>query len=131
MEFKEGGGLEAAVQRRHYVNYYRHQYNILISCVQVPLKGQCHKIFNFRLFYELSSPKPVKITFGSFQIYLRIHRDIPKSRCTTGINGTGSKFANCIKRYWQHIFSRCQLKWWLICHERHRWQIFPPVPKIY
>ncbi len=33
------------------------------------LKGQCHKIFCFRLFHESSSPKPLKIILRSFQIF--------------------------------------------------------------
>ncbi len=39
---KDGGqgGLEASLQRRHYVHDCSPQYNILISCEQVPLKGQ-------------------------------------------------------------------------------------------
>ncbi len=49
------------------------------------LKEQCNKIFCFRLFHESSSPKPLKIKVGPFQI--------SKTRCTTGINSTGRKFA--------------------------------------
>jgi hypothetical protein len=42
--------------------------------------------FLLQLFHESSSPKPLKITLGSFQIFY-------KSRCATGINDTGGKFA--------------------------------------
>jgi hypothetical protein len=44
-------------------------------------------------FHESSSPKPLKITLGSFKFFLKICGDILKSRCTTGINDTGGKFA--------------------------------------
>jgi hypothetical protein len=33
------------------------------------LKEQSHKIFCFRFFHELSSPKPLKITLGSLRIF--------------------------------------------------------------
>jgi hypothetical protein len=35
----------------------------------------------------------LKITSGSFIIFLKIHEYIRKSRCTTDINNTGGKFA--------------------------------------
>jgi hypothetical protein len=44
-------------------------------------------------FHELSSPKPLKITLGSFKFFLKIRGDILKSRCTTGMNDTGGHFA--------------------------------------
>jgi hypothetical protein len=34
------------------------------------------------------------MTLGSFQIFSKIRGDIHKSRCTTGINDTGSKFCH-------------------------------------
>ncbi len=49
--------------------------------------------FPLSFFSWIIFPKPLKITWGSFWIFSRIHRDIRKSRCTTGINDTGSKFA--------------------------------------
>jgi hypothetical protein len=33
------------------------------------------------------------MTLGSFQIFSKIREDIRKSRCTTGVNDTGGKFA--------------------------------------
>jgi hypothetical protein len=57
------------------------------------LKEQCHEFFASDFVHESSSPKPLKITLGSFQIFSKIHGGIRKSRCTTGINDTGSKFA--------------------------------------
>jgi hypothetical protein len=66
------------------------------------LKGQCHKIFCLGFFRESSSPKPLKIILGPFQIFSKILGDIRKSSCTTG---STIPVANC---------QRCQ---------RHRWQI--------
>jgi hypothetical protein len=41
------------------------------------------------------SPSPMQsILLGPFQIFSKICGDIRKSRCTTGINDTGGKFAN-------------------------------------
>ncbi len=57
------------------------------------LKGQCHEIFFFWLFYESDSPQPQSIPLGPFQIFLKIRGDIRKSRCTTCNNETGGKFA--------------------------------------
>jgi hypothetical protein len=39
---------------------------------------------DFLLFHESPSPKPLKITEGSFQTFSKIREDIRKSRCTTG-----------------------------------------------
>jgi hypothetical protein len=47
-------------------------------------------------FHESSSPKPLKITLVSFKIFSKNHGDICKSRCTTGVNYTGGKFATGI-----------------------------------
>jgi hypothetical protein len=44
------------------------------------LKGQSHEIFCIRFFTN--------------QIFSKIRGDICKSRCTTGINDTGGKFAS-------------------------------------
>ncbi len=59
----------------------------------VPLKGQCHEIFCFIFFHKSPSPKPLKITLGSFKIFSKICGVIRKSSCTTGVNDTGGKFA--------------------------------------
>jgi hypothetical protein len=45
-------------------------------------------------FHESSSLKPLKITLESFKFFQKILGDILKSRCTTGINDTGGKFAS-------------------------------------
>jgi hypothetical protein len=44
------------------------------------------RFFASAFFHESSSPKHLKITLGSFQIFSRICEDIRKSRCTTSIN---------------------------------------------
>ncbi len=44
-------------------------------------------------FHESVSPQPQSIPLGPFQIFSKIRGDIRKSRCTTGINDTGGKFA--------------------------------------
>jgi hypothetical protein len=56
-------------------------------------RARITRFFASSFFHKLSSPRPLKITLGSFWIFLKIHRDIRKSRCTTGISDTGSKFA--------------------------------------
>jgi hypothetical protein len=56
------------------------------------LKRQCHKIFCFGFFHESSSPKPLKIPLGSFQICSKIRWDICQPRCTTCINGMAANF---------------------------------------
>jgi hypothetical protein len=38
-------------------------------------------------------PQPQSIPLGPFRIFSKIRGDIPKSRCTIGINDTGGKFA--------------------------------------
>jgi hypothetical protein len=43
------------------------------------LKGQCHKIFDFRFFYELVSPNPLGIPVGLFQIFSKIRGNIHSS----------------------------------------------------
>jgi hypothetical protein len=45
-------------------------------------------------FHESISPQVQSIPIGRFQIFSKIRGDIRKSRCTTGVNDTGGKFAN-------------------------------------
>jgi hypothetical protein len=58
-------------------------------------KGQFHEIFASGFLYESSSSKTLKIILGSFQFFSKLG-DIHKSRCTTGVNNTGGKFATGI-----------------------------------
>ncbi len=61
------------------------------------LKGQCHEIFCVWFFsHELVSPPPQSIPFRLFRIFSKIRGDNRESRCTTGINDTGGKFATGI-----------------------------------
>jgi hypothetical protein len=53
------------------------------------LKGQCHEI---QVFYESSSPKPLKITLGSFRIFQNKFAEIfndTSGEFATGVNDTG------------------------------------------
>ncbi len=74
------------------------------------LKGQCHEIFSFRFFHESSSPKPLKITLGTFQNVWQKFVDIFASQgappvstianlaaSTTDVDDTGGKFATSVK----------------------------------
>ena len=68
--------------------------NIYVNfCLQVHFKGTVSRDFCFRFFHESPSPKPLIIKVGSYQIFSKIRGDIRKSRCTTGVNDTGGKFA--------------------------------------
>jgi hypothetical protein len=55
------------------------------------LTGQCHEFFCFMFFHDSSSPKPLKITPGSFRFVLKIRGNIHKSRCTAGVHTTTVK----------------------------------------
>ncbi len=57
----------------------------------LPLKGTVSRDFLLQVFHESPSPKPLKMTVGSFRTFLKILGDIRKSRCTTGTNDTGGK----------------------------------------
>jgi hypothetical protein len=65
--------------------------------------GQCHEIFCFWFFHESIFPQTQSIPLGPFQVFSKIHEDICKSRCTTGISDTGSKFATGINDTWRQI----------------------------
>jgi hypothetical protein len=66
---------------------------IILKVYSSHLKGQCHEIFCFWFFHEPVSPQPQSIPFRPFRIFSKIRGDIRESRCTTGINDTGGKFA--------------------------------------
>ncbi len=52
------------------------------------------RIFCFRLFSGIIFPQaPENPIRGILDLFAKICRDIRKSRCTTGINNTGGKFA--------------------------------------
>ncbi len=56
-------------------------------------KGTVSRDFLLCFFYESVSPQPQSIPLGPFRIFSKIRGDIRKSRCTTGVNDTGGKFA--------------------------------------
>jgi hypothetical protein len=80
-------------------------------------------------FHELSSPKHLKRTGGSFRIVSKIRGDIRKSRCTTGINVTGGKFATGLgtresprifeKTKFKTILMGCSGAWGKLIHEKN------------
>ncbi len=113
-------------------------YNILYNVFKKffnRLKGQCHEIFCFRFFSWIIFPQAPEITLGSFWIFLKIRREIRKSRCTTAVNDTGGKIAAGIKdtggKFATGIidtsgkFCLCCWHRWQICHrcQLYRWQI--------
>jgi len=51
------------------------------------------RFFAYGFFDESVSPQPQSIALGLFRIFSKIRGDTRKSRCTTGINNTGGKFA--------------------------------------
>ncbi len=57
------------------------------------IKDTVSRDFLLQVFLGIISSKPLKITEGSFHIFLKICRDIRKSRCTPGVSYTGGKFA--------------------------------------
>jgi hypothetical protein len=62
------------------------------------LKGTVSRDFLLLVFFRESfSLQPQSIPLGPFQIFSKIRGDIRKSRCTTGINDTGGKFATDVK----------------------------------
>ncbi len=89
--------------------------------VRLPLKGQCHEIFCFRLFSWITFPQAPDNNFTII-----------------------SNFFENSRRYSQvKVHHRCQRHQWQICHryqrhrrqicqryQRHRRQILPPVPLV-
>ncbi len=55
------------------------------------------RFFASGFFHQSVSPQPQSIPLGPFRIFLKIRGDIRKSRCTTGVNDTGGKFATGVK----------------------------------
>ncbi len=55
-------------------------------------KGQCHEIFNIRLFHESVSPKPLRMPLRLFQFFLQICGDIHSSRHTNSVIDISGKW---------------------------------------
>jgi hypothetical protein len=60
------------------------------------IKGTVSRDFLLRFFHGPSSPKPLKLSIGSFGIFSKIFEDIRHSRCATSINDTSGKFTTGI-----------------------------------
>ncbi len=80
-------GAESADQQPGYASFMWHQVQPVrllykIKCKQLFAsyrKGPLHEIFYFRFFFtNSSSPKPLKITLGSFRNFSQIRSDIRK-----------------------------------------------------
>ncbi len=56
------------------------------------LKGTVSRDFRLLFFSWISSPKPLSIPLGLFQIFSKIRGDICSSRWTTGVVDTGGKW---------------------------------------
>jgi hypothetical protein len=56
--------------------------------VPVPLKGQCHEIFDLCLFSSSIPSGPLINRLTHFCIWLRIREVIRQSQCTSGVNDT-------------------------------------------
>ncbi len=67
---------------------------VRFNTVDFGLKGQCPKTFCFRFFHESSSPKPLKITLGSFQFFGKFAEIFASQGAPhAGINDTVGKFS--------------------------------------
>jgi hypothetical protein len=65
------------------------------------------RLFASGFFHESISPLPQSIPLRPFQICSKICGDIRKSRCTTSINDTSSKFATGVNdtggKQWEQL----------------------------
>jgi hypothetical protein len=73
--------------------------NCMCKAGQKNVKGTVSRdFFSSGFFHESVSSQPQSIPLRLFQIFSKIHGDIRKSRCTTGINDTGGKIATVITK---------------------------------
>jgi hypothetical protein len=96
---KKGGGLGGWLLFEDGLGPWRRMSVCFLVVVfsLLPLKrDSVTRFFASGFFHESPSSKPLKITLGSFRIFSKILGDIRKSRCTTGVNDTGGKFATCV-----------------------------------
>ena len=92
------------------------------------VKGLVSQDFLLLVFFmNQFTPHPRVFHLDRFEFFPKIRGDIRESRCTTGINDTGGKFATGINR--RHNCCRYQRHRRQICHrcQRRRRQIFPPI----
>jgi hypothetical protein len=85
-----------------------------------PLKVQCHKIFCFRFFSCIIFPQAPENNIGIISNFVSILRDVRKSRCTTGINDTGGKFAAVVNYTGGKLAAGIHNIGCKFCH-RYRW----------
>ncbi len=86
------------------------------------------RFFLLQVFPWIIFPQAPKNNIRVIQIFSKIHGDIRKWRCTTGINDTSGKFGTSINDTGSKFFHpnhRCCWYWQQICHQWqwHRWQI--------
>jgi hypothetical protein len=90
------------------------------------------RFFASGFFHESPSPKPLKITVGSFRIFSKIRGDIRKSKCTNDVNDTSGKFATDVNdiggKKLPPVSTTPAAN--LPPVHRHRRQILPPVPLV-
>jgi hypothetical protein len=103
--------ISAGVKTGYFYSYLCIQYSTAHSRHKktYSLKGQCHEIFASGFFHESIFPQTQSIPLGPFKIFSKIHGDICKSRCTTGISDTGGKFATGINNTWRQILPQVSL----------------------
>ncbi len=83
------------------------------------LKGVWHKIFDYKFFSWITSPRPLRIPLGPFQIFKKICGGTSMVRYhihnlvfITSVNGTGDKLFKNPKLYNVILFSSfCSLHW--------------------
>ncbi len=91
-------------------NFCKH---FLMSGGTPHLKGQCHKIFCFRIFSWIIFPQAPENNTTVILNCLNSCRDIHKSRCTSGVNYIGGKFCHRYRWcwYWWQIMGTIS-DWW-------------------
>ena len=68
--------------------------NTLAVAVEIKVKGTVSRDFLLLVFFmNHFPPSPRVFHLDRFEFFAKIHGDIRESRCTTGVNDTGGKFA--------------------------------------
>ncbi len=69
---------------------------INVSIEERSQRDSVTRFFASSFFHGSVSPQPHSIPLGLFRFFSKIRGNIRKSRCTTGIDDTGGKFANSV-----------------------------------
>ncbi len=77
----------------HWLPWSHTTANDCLSLVTTFFMGQCHEIFCFWFFSWISFSLSPEYSINTVSNFSKIRGNICKSRCTTGINNTGGKFA--------------------------------------